>query len=520
LRVPKKKEKKKKKNLHVAAFLSYVSNLPFSFVDDDLKKIFAGFDVSSAYVATRRNGRSKGFGFVTFSSTDQQKKALDSFDGKELNGRTLTVRVAHKDDRRDAKGELKEEFKGAQESQPRRKRGANKEGGADRKEGGNGGAAAGGADKKPSDTILYVSNLPFEFTDADLTNVFKAHNPVSARIARRRNERSKGFGFVEFANHKDQQAALALDNHKVGDREISVKVSVAGDAAQKEKSENNNNAGGNKKNDEKRGGNKGGDAGARGGGAASGPSDTTLYVSNLPFDLTDAALGEVFRSRGHNPSNARIARRRDDRSKGFGFVEFANAAAQKAALAAVEKEGVTLGDRQISVKVAMKDSETRAAGDKDAAAAAPKGGKGKGGGAKKEENNNNNNNDGNEGGDGKRRRQRRRAGTGGAGGAGAANGDRPAADNKPRAEKKDSETLVYVSNLSFDVDDNVLAKLFDGLTIKSAHVAVRRNGRSKGFGFVEFASHADQQKALQRTGVELHGRKLTVEVAKENVENK
>jgi RNA recognition motif-containing protein len=49
-------------------------------------------------------------------------------------------------------------------------------------------------------------------------------------------------------------------------------------------------------------------------------------------------------------------------------------------------------------------------------------------------------------------------------------------------EKKDSATLVYVSNLSFDVDDAALAKLFDGLTIKSAHVAVRRNGKSKGFG--------------------------------------
>jgi hypothetical protein len=41
---------------------SYCSNLPFSFEDADLKKIFAGFEVTSAYVAVRRNGRSKGFG--------------------------------------------------------------------------------------------------------------------------------------------------------------------------------------------------------------------------------------------------------------------------------------------------------------------------------------------------------------------------------------------------------------------------------------------------------------------------
>ncbi len=58
-----------------------------------------------------------------------------------------------------------------------------------------------------------------------------------------------------------------------------------------------------------------------------------------------------------------------------------------------------------------------------------------------------------------------------------------------------------------------MAKLFDGLTIKSAHVAVRRNGRSKGFGFVELATHADQVKALAKNGTELGGRTLAVEVA-------
>jgi RNA recognition motif-containing protein len=207
----------------------YVSNLPFTFVDDDLKKVFAGFEVSSAYVAVRRNGRSKGFGFVTFASTDQQKKALDTFDGKELDGRTLTVRVAHKDDRRDEKGELKEEFKTQEPRGEPRRRNNNGNKGGDKKEGG---AAASGAaaEKKPSETTLYVSNLPFEFSDEDLKKVFDAHHPVNARIARRRNARSKGFGFVEFANKANQQAALALDGHKIADREISVKVSMVGEA--------------------------------------------------------------------------------------------------------------------------------------------------------------------------------------------------------------------------------------------------------------------------------------------------
>jgi RNA recognition motif-containing protein len=120
---------------------------------------------------------------VTFGTSDQQKKALSAVDGKDLDGRTLTVKVAHKDDRRDARGELKEEFK-TDTREPRKPRRGGGEGGnaggdrrppADRKP---------AADKKPSETVLYVSNLPFEFTDAELSKVFAAHNPVSARIGK------------------------------------------------------------------------------------------------------------------------------------------------------------------------------------------------------------------------------------------------------------------------------------------------------------------------------------------------
>ena len=439
---------------------------------------------------------------MTFSTPEQQKKAQDAFDGKELDGRTLTVKVAHKDDRRDAKGELREEFKTADTREPRT-RGPRREGGENK------GAASSAApsEKKPSETVVYVSNLPFDFTDEDLSKVFAAHNPKSARIARRRNERSKGFGFVEFHSKKDQTAALALDNHKIQDREISVKVSLVGESKEggntsggdRERKPRENNAGGNNNN---AGGNNNANKGERkeraprqerkeATGSGSG-SSSTIYVSNLPFDLTDDALAEVFRSKGHNPKSARIARRRDERSKGFGFVEFQNQEQQLAALKAVDQ--ITLGDRVVSAKVALKDSETREAGKEG-------GGGGRGGG---------NNNNANEGGDDapKRKRNRKRTEKGG--------DDEHKEENKERKPKKESATLVYVSNLSFDVDDAALAKLFEGISIKSAHVAVRRNGKSKGFGFVDCSSTADQKKALAKNGVELAGRTLVVEVAKED----
>ncbi len=46
---------------------------------------------------------------------------------------------------------------------------------------------------------------------------------------------------------------------------------------------------------------------------------------------------------------------------------------------------------------------------------------------------------------------------------------------------------------------------------------MRRNGKSKGFGFVDFTSGADQKKALAKDGTELAGRKLVVEGKRKNV---
>ncbi|GAA6028144.1 hypothetical protein JCM8097_006878 [Rhodosporidiobolus ruineniae] len=96
---------------------------------------------------------------------------------------------------------------------------------------------------------------------------------------------------------------------------------------------------------------------------------------------------------------------------------------------------------------------------------------------------------------------------------------------KPRAPRRrgppagtESQTLLFVGNLSFEVDDAALGAAFDGCKVDKA-VVVRRKfgqaaGRSKGFGFVTFASHEDQQKALNEAqGKELKGRPLSLKVA-------
>jgi RNA recognition motif-containing protein len=74
----------------------YVGNLAYSATDDTLREVFGAFgQVSSATVITdRETGRSKGFGFVEFSSDDDARQAIDSLNGKEVDGRVLKVNEA------------------------------------------------------------------------------------------------------------------------------------------------------------------------------------------------------------------------------------------------------------------------------------------------------------------------------------------------------------------------------------------------------------------------------------------
>ena len=74
----------------------YVSNLSFHTKDEDLKKLFDQFGaVSSAKVISDRDtGQSRGFGFVEMGSDDEAKEAIKGLNGKEIEGRAMSVSVA------------------------------------------------------------------------------------------------------------------------------------------------------------------------------------------------------------------------------------------------------------------------------------------------------------------------------------------------------------------------------------------------------------------------------------------
>lgn len=74
----------------------YVGGLPYSASEDTLKEMFsqAGTVESAIIIMDKVSGRSKGFGFVEMSSEEEAAKGIEMWNGKELEGRTLTVNEA------------------------------------------------------------------------------------------------------------------------------------------------------------------------------------------------------------------------------------------------------------------------------------------------------------------------------------------------------------------------------------------------------------------------------------------
>ena len=74
----------------------YVGNLSYNINNDSLKEMFAqaGTVESATIIMDKMTGRSKGFGFVEMSSDEEAQKAIEMFDGKETDGRALTVNEA------------------------------------------------------------------------------------------------------------------------------------------------------------------------------------------------------------------------------------------------------------------------------------------------------------------------------------------------------------------------------------------------------------------------------------------
>lgn len=74
----------------------YVGGVSYGSTEDGLRDAFAqaGNVVSAKIIIDKMTGRSRGFAFVEMATEDEAQKAIELWNGKELDGRTLTVNEA------------------------------------------------------------------------------------------------------------------------------------------------------------------------------------------------------------------------------------------------------------------------------------------------------------------------------------------------------------------------------------------------------------------------------------------
>ena len=74
----------------------YVGNMSYESTEDDLREAFSvhGQVESVTVISDRDTGRSKGFAFVEMPSNDEAQASINEMNGKELQGRALTVNEA------------------------------------------------------------------------------------------------------------------------------------------------------------------------------------------------------------------------------------------------------------------------------------------------------------------------------------------------------------------------------------------------------------------------------------------
>ncbi|KAK6097877.1 hypothetical protein MT418_001965 [Batrachochytrium dendrobatidis] len=275
------------KDLYVKVF---VGNLPYRINTTALKDFFADAGTVVDTQLIRKQGRSMGFGFVSFKTTAEATTAVDLFHQKEFDGRAINVEIAQ------SKPHVPAAEGGIETSRPRvrkpksgeeavktedghaktaiapaagsglvdgdaikpkriRKPKSAKASGHDERKPVVEGEHAKSADEEskpaasakraprpprppriregePSKTTIFIGNLPFKVSSDDILVIFKDYKVKSAHVVMTKFGRSKGYGFMEMESASEQERVLAdVSDVKVEDRTLIVRAAYSVPAA-------------------------------------------------------------------------------------------------------------------------------------------------------------------------------------------------------------------------------------------------------------------------------------------------
>ncbi|KAI0894656.1 polyadenylate binding protein [Annulohypoxylon nitens] len=222
--IPKKDRQSKFEEMKANFTNVYVKNIHTDVTDDEFRELFEKYgDVTSSSLARDQEGKSRGFGFVNFTTHESAGKAVEELNNKDFHGQDLYVGRAQKKHEREE--ELRKSYEAARQEKANKYQGVN----------------------------LYIKNLDDEVDDDKLRQMFSEFGPItSAKVMRdtisesdddkegkdkenqkesgdeekedgekkekktdKRLGKSKGFGFVCFANPDDATKAVGDMNQRM-----------------------------------------------------------------------------------------------------------------------------------------------------------------------------------------------------------------------------------------------------------------------------------------------------------------
>jgi RNA recognition motif-containing protein len=316
---------------------------------------------------------------------------------------------------------------------------------------------------------IFVGNLSFRTTDQDLGQAFAGCGEIKSALVITRGRRSLGYGFVVFANATDAENAVEKHkNLKILDREVKLELAKNRDNIKPREERNTNNAGENQnqqgnndsnqdqvppkrrtrnRNRNRNRNNKGNNQSNQNFGTGYNqfqfPPNNNF---NQPFPSGNRTYGSVVS--GYPPNNFN------------NFNAFNPPFNQPSPFPGPNNRNNRRNRGPSNQGQNMNNTNV------------------------------NNNFDDNFGNNGPRRRRRNQGGNQGGG------NNQQRMRPEPR-EKIPSTTTLYVTNLPFSCTDEGLLEIFKDCKPKSAHIVFTRNGRSRGYGFVEFEDENAQKKAME-----------------------
>ncbi|KAM9856231.1 polyadenylate-binding protein 1-like [Aulostomus maculatus] len=275
----------------------FIKNMDESIDNKALYDTFSAFgNILSCKVVCDEKG-SKGYGFVHFETQEAANRAIETMNGMLLNDRK--VFVGHFKSRKDRESEF--------------------------------------GTKALKFTNVYIKNFGEDYTDDKLKELFSAFGKtLSVRVMKDERGRSRGFGFVNYANHEDAQKAVDEMNGK----EINGKLIYVGRAQKRLERQGELK----RKFDQIKQ-----DRIQR-------YQGVNLYVKNLDDSIDDERLRKEFAPYG-TITSAKVMTD-GSQSKGFGFVCFSSP--EEATKAVTEMNGRIIATKPLYVALAQRREERKA----------------------------------------------------------------------------------------------------------------------------------------------------------------